>query len=99
LIDVIKKGENNIYLMNIDFDFYINVLKRQYSKYELVLFYLFILSGNYGKYHEFFEDNYFFADLKFSTVYPLERDIIDRCGIKQLKDITHAQLIEYLVKK
>lgn len=79
MIDFLAKSDSNID-NKIDLTLYVNILKRQYSKYELMLFYLYMFLNKNETYETFFKKHHFFSDLKKSLINELLENIHILCG-------------------
>ena len=87
---------DNIQTNKIDPKPYISILKRQYSKYELMLFYLYMQLHKNETYKLFFKKHSFFTNLKKSEMYQLLENITI-CGSPIFND-TLVDFIYYTDK-
>lgn len=74
LIDLILIGENQIPTFN--FDFYSNIIKRQYSDAELVYFYCFHMKNNNKRHIDFLQRAHFFEKINFEWLFPIHQEVI-----------------------
>lgn len=89
LIDLVMRIESE---NKIDPKPYIEILKRQYSKYELMLFYSYMFLIKNESYYSFFRSHLFFTDLKKSLMHQLLENIMKYCG----NPSSHNKYVDFL---
>jgi len=94
LIDLILIGESQIPTFN--FEFYSNIIKRQYSDAELIYFYCFHMKNNNKEHIDFLKRSKFFEKITFEWLYPKYKEVIFFFGDEVFGDnkATYMELIK-----